>query len=94
MNNNNKENLNFQNFINFTYSFNSFQYTKEQALIDLQEMLSNNELKDFNFINYEKLFYIDVYYNDDDNIQFYLKQIKTLIANNWHERQLILNRIN
>lgn len=94
MNNNNKENLNFQNFINFTYSFNGFQYTKEQALIDLQEMLNNNELKDFNFINYEKLFYIDVYYSDDDNIQFYLKQIKTLIANNWHERQLILNRIN
>ena len=94
MKNNNKENLNFQNFINFTYSFNSFQYTKEQALVDLQEMLNNNELKDFNFINYEKLFYIDVYYSDDDNIQFYLKQIKTLIANNWYERQLILNRIN
>lgn len=94
MKNNNKENLNFQNFINFTYSFNSFQYTKEQALVDLQEMLNNNELKDFNFINYEKLFYIDVYYSDDDNIQFYLKQVKTLIANNWYERQLILNRIN
>ena len=57
-------------------------------------MLNNNELKDFNFINYEKLFYIDVYYSDDDNIQFYLKQVKTLIANNWYERQLILNRIN
>lgn len=94
MKNNNKENLNFQNFINFTYSFNSFQYTKEQALIDLQEMLNNNELKDFNFINYEKLFYIDVYYSNDNNIQFYLKQIKTLIANNWYERQLILDRIN
>ncbi len=91
---NKRENPNFNKFIDFTHTFNGFTYTKDEALKDLKKLLDNNQLKNFNFINYEKLFYIDIYYSNDDDVQFYLKQIKQIIADNWYERQIILNRLN
>ena len=82
-------------FYQMTFQYSSVNLSLQEALSYLQKIYNNLQLLDnqYDIINYEKLIYIDYYYNENEDIQFYLKKIKKKIAKTWINKQKLINRL-
>ena len=82
-------------FYQMTFQYSAINLSLQEALSYLQKIYNNLQLLDnqYEIINYEKLIYIDYYYNENEDIQFYLKKIKKKIAKTWINKQKLINRL-
>lgn len=82
-------------FYQMTSKYSSINLSLQGALSYLQKIYNNLKLLDnqYDIINYEKLIYIDYYYNENEDIQFYLKKIKKKISKTWIDKQKLINRL-
>lgn len=77
-------------FLNFTFKYNNFIYSQQEALIYLKNIYNN---KSYDLIDYEKFIYIDVNFSNNNEIQYFINKIKQDISNNWFKKQQFINRL-
>lgn len=88
---------NFNNpFFNSTFKYSNFTLSLEEAKTYLHYFLNNQQYLNeylYNLIDYEKLFYIEIFYQNNEDIQYLIRELKEIIANNWLKKQQLLKRI-
>lgn len=82
-------------FYSMTFKYSDVNLSLQDSIKYLQNIYNNLKLLEnqYKIINYDKLIYIDFYYGENEDIQFYLKKIKEKIANTWIKKQKLINRL-
>lgn len=82
-------------FYSMTFKYSDINLSLQDSIKYLQNIYNNLKLLEnqYKIINYDKLIYIDFYYGENEEIQFYLKKIKKKIADTWIKKQKLINRL-
>ena len=90
--------MNTNIFLTQTLAYNNYDFTEQDAKAFLTKIfnIKDNCLYDsYEFgIDYATLIYIDIMFQENEEISILVKQIKQCIAKNWLKKKQLLNRLN
>ena len=83
-------------FINSVKKYNNFEISYKESIQYLNKILNTctySNIMSYDFINYEKIFYIEYIYSKDEEIQYLIKKVKKQISENYKYKQQLLNKL-
>ena len=86
----------FNPFIHQTTEYNNFSISIEESIKFLNKLLNSKNYSNrtsYDFIDYEKLLFIENQYENNEEIMFLIKKIKNIISKNYLFKQQLLNKL-